>query len=221
VAAPSEIAAGVPGDLDALCRMTLNDDSGPMTPGDFASQIAPWARGPVHATVVGPTEVGPTMVLPLPGSGPAARTEPTVVISTESAAQANGSVSAPTVRTSATEVATALGAALAGAGAAAGVVGAKVGSFARAAADKAAVGAGPRADPGGAQMTLREAFAAHSDEAEPPLPMLPASTAQAPSRDQSKVVVTIVAAFVALSLLAAYCGIQGVGNGFSLPVPRP
>ena len=29
---PSEIAAGVPGDLDALCRLTLNDDAGPAHP---------------------------------------------------------------------------------------------------------------------------------------------------------------------------------------------
>ncbi|KQZ89851.1 hypothetical protein ASD62_11625 [Phycicoccus sp. Root563] len=55
VAAPSEIAAGVPGDLDALCRLTLNDDQGPLSPGDFASQIAPWA---------------PTQVVGLGGSSP-------------------------------------------------------------------------------------------------------------------------------------------------------
>ena len=47
VAAPSEIAAGVPGDLDALCRLTLNEDAGPLTPGDFATQIAPWAMSQV------------------------------------------------------------------------------------------------------------------------------------------------------------------------------
>lgn len=42
VAAPSEIAAGVPRDLDAICRLTLNDDQGPTTPGDYARQVAPW-----------------------------------------------------------------------------------------------------------------------------------------------------------------------------------
>jgi len=66
VAAPSEIAAGVPGDLDALCRMTLNEDTGPLTPGDFASQIAPWSREAVHRVEVAPTVV---LELPRPDSG--------------------------------------------------------------------------------------------------------------------------------------------------------
>lgn len=43
VAAPSEIASGVPRDLDALCRLTLNDDQGPTSPGDYARQVAPWS----------------------------------------------------------------------------------------------------------------------------------------------------------------------------------
>lgn len=47
VAAPSEIATGVPQDLDTLCRQTLVDDRGPTTPGDFARQIAPWSHEPV------------------------------------------------------------------------------------------------------------------------------------------------------------------------------
>ena len=64
VPAPSEIAAGVPADLDALCRMTLNEDTGPLTPGDFASQIAPWSRAQVHRVEVEPTIVEPTIVKP-------------------------------------------------------------------------------------------------------------------------------------------------------------
>src|ERR1019366_889561 len=64
VVAPSEIAAGVPDDLDALCHMTLNEGTGPLTPGDFASQIAPWSRERVHGD-----GVEPTVVLHLPNWG--------------------------------------------------------------------------------------------------------------------------------------------------------
>ena len=46
VAAPSEIAVGMPNDLDLICRMTLNEDRGPMSPGDLALQIAPWPSEP-------------------------------------------------------------------------------------------------------------------------------------------------------------------------------
>ena len=49
VAPPSEIAVAVPNDLDLICRMTLNDDRGPLSPGDLALQIAPWATTqPTH-----------------------------------------------------------------------------------------------------------------------------------------------------------------------------
>ena len=41
--APSELASGVPGDLDALCRTTLGADEGPRTPGELARQLAPWS----------------------------------------------------------------------------------------------------------------------------------------------------------------------------------
>lgn len=47
VPAPSELAAGVPRDLDTLCRLTLVDNTGPESPGDFARQIAPWPTRPV------------------------------------------------------------------------------------------------------------------------------------------------------------------------------
>ncbi|MHB8185838.1 MAG: protein kinase family protein [Dermatophilaceae bacterium] len=197
VPAPSEIAAGVPGDLDALCRLTLNEDTGPLTPGDFASQIAPWSREAVHRTAVDPT-VG----LDLPRPVPASTDRPTVGHSVAAAGAA------------ATK---AVDAALAGTGAAAGIARGKVGSFARAATDKAAAARAARTDTdlAGKRMTLPEALSAHLDEIEPPLPMLPASTAQAPSRDQSKIVVIIVAAFVTLSLLIGYRGVSGMGDGSS------
>ena len=200
VPAPSEIAAGVPGDLDALCRMTLNEDSGPLTPGDFASQIAPWSRGVVHRAGT--------------GAGQDAAIRPDGETGSETEIVPSAGDRAAAAGAAATKV---VGTALAGAGAAAGVVGGKVGSFARAAADKAAEGRAARAeaDLGADRMTLPEALAGPFEEIEPPLPMLPASTAQAPSRDQSKVVVIIVATFVTLALLVGYAGIQSIGSGVS------
>lgn len=44
---PSRVAVGVPGDLDTICRETLNEEAGPDSPGDYAAQIAPWSRIPL------------------------------------------------------------------------------------------------------------------------------------------------------------------------------
>ncbi len=46
--APSELVTGVPGDLDTLCRTTLNADEGPRTPGELARQLSPWSSERVH-----------------------------------------------------------------------------------------------------------------------------------------------------------------------------
>jgi hypothetical protein len=54
-----------------------------------------------------------------------------------------------------------------------------------------------------------------SDDAVPPLPILPASTALPPSRHQSKVVVLLVATFVTLSLFVGYCGVRGPSTDVS------
>jgi len=58
VAAPSEIAAGVPADLDLIARHTLNDDTGPLSPGDLAGQIAPWSPTPLGAVRPGRAGTG-------------------------------------------------------------------------------------------------------------------------------------------------------------------
>lgn len=66
VAAPSEIAAGVPSDLDLLARTTLGEDHGPLTPGELAEQIRPWS----------PTPVAAGMSVPEARRTPGSRTEP-------------------------------------------------------------------------------------------------------------------------------------------------
>jgi hypothetical protein len=80
VAAPSEIAVGVPNDLDLICRMTLNEDRGPVSPGDLALQIAPWpSEPPTNDGATGirlpapPSDIAPTGVTPgmAPRYGPA------------------------------------------------------------------------------------------------------------------------------------------------------
>ena len=75
VAAPSEIAVGVPNDLDLICRMTLSGSRrGPVSPGDLALQIAPWPSEPPAsdgASGIGlrsREELEPTRVLPAAGA---------------------------------------------------------------------------------------------------------------------------------------------------------
>lgn len=69
--APSEVVPGVPGDLDALCRMTFGADyrpgMGPQTPGDLAHQLAPWS-----SEVVTGSPATPDRALPDAGGASAA-----------------------------------------------------------------------------------------------------------------------------------------------------
>jgi eukaryotic-like serine/threonine-protein kinase len=239
VVAPSEIATGVPDDLDALCRMTLNEGTGPLTPGDFASQIAPWSRERVH-----PDGVEPTVVMHLPSWGDitdgagvsAGGAEPTVAIythdvptqdpSTRSAEVGPPESPAPVAEPTVGDRAAAAGAAatqavetaFAGATAAAGVVGGRLSSLARSAADK---GTRDNAGLGRERRGLTDGFSRQVDDVGPPLPMLRASTAQPPSRGQTKIVVLVMTTFVALSLFVGYCGLRGLRSGASLGTSTP
>ena len=66
VAVPSEIAAGVPRDLDAICGLTLNDDQGPTSPGDYARQVAPWPSRQVVGRPVTRTASPPVVAARVP-----------------------------------------------------------------------------------------------------------------------------------------------------------
>jgi hypothetical protein len=269
VPAPSEIAAGVPGDLDALCRLTLNDDEGPLTPGDFATQIAPWSKTMVSG--LGGTATQPialadlaaagaggssggaekTLALPFPAKAPSQGSrrggpgaEPTARIP-----QPGGPGAGTTARTTTTTpdggvdadhesthgaaataaVAGALGTAGHAAGHAAGAAAGKVGSFARAAADKAAERRAARVAAHEAderdRVSLDDALLASHDDVEPPLPLLPPETAEAPTRDQSKMALAIIAAFVVVATLLGFWGVSQIGSGSGLDLtegtPRP
>jgi hypothetical protein len=172
VAAPSEIAVGVPNDLDLICRMTLSSGRrGPVSPGDLALQIAPWSTEQASsdgATGIGlrgrdREELAPTRVLPSTGAGAAgAAAAGAAAVSGGASAYGTGDEPAQTSTVSVDSRAEAERAAaasgdssserspggIAAAGAAAvgvaGAIGDKVGSFARAAADKAASRAAER-----------------------------------------------------------------------------
>ena len=262
VAAPSEIAAGVPSDLDALCRLTLNDDAGPLTPGDFATQIAPWAASTVRAAATEPTVVldpsarsrepgraghdrrdaGATRAMPVVEGAPAvtaaaASASPVnpgnETVATSSAADRPGAartqlLTTPTGDSGGTgDTADSLG----GSGGRG-----RVGSFARAAADKAADKAASARQQRterehlrdlarrGTPLTLPEALWVKDEPVEPPAPLLPASTALAPTHDQSKFVLTVVGIFVVVALGIGACNVRNLGNGISLSAadaPRP
>lgn len=287
VPAPSEIAAGVPGDLDAICRLTLNDDEGPLTPGDLAAQIAPWSStqisglgGTSRPLLVerGAGATHPTLSLPLPGA-PGGGTEKTVQIPTAGSTQRNpvpaagggpaagdarpaaaagagaaggdarpatalgaatppgeqepapgsGAQAATTASAVAGAVGTALGTAGHAAGHAAGAAAGRVGSFARAAADKAAekraARAAAAAEAQRGRVTLDDALREGYEDSEPPLPMLPPETADAPTRDQSKLVMAIMAGFLALATLVGFWGVSQIGAGEGIDLsgtaPRP
>ena len=94
VAAPSEIAAGVPRDLDAICRLTLNDDQGPTSPGDYARQVAPWPSRQVVGHPVARTTAGADAGSLAPGTSDTLE-QPVVVTSPAGAAPATSASNRP------------------------------------------------------------------------------------------------------------------------------
>ena len=237
VVAPSEIVAGVPGDLDTLCRTTLNEAAGPLTPGVVANRIAPWSRERVHRAGVDPTVVlhlpGPADVNDAPDRAGEAMAAPASAFPAAppqepSSAPAQPSPPPATGRAATAGAATTrvLGSVMAGAGAAAGVVGSKLSSLGKpmeATPEKPTNETSAQTDSshGDGRMKLPSEILGEIDEIEPPLPMLPASTALPPSRGQSKLVMLIMAGFVGLALFVGYHGLVGLGNSTNLGNPTP
>jgi hypothetical protein len=197
VAAPSEIAVGVPADLDLICRLTLTDDAGPLSPGDLANQIAPW---PHEAPVSdGATAIG------LPRTS-LATNDPTRVIPALAGHVGDEHKGVNHLATA--------GAAAAGA---ASVIGDKVGSFARAAADKAAARAAERRAAhdafDGEDVALTEALEDGGEQhLEPPVPMLGHAVPEAPSRTQSRIALAIVGVLVLVALLIGVQNVMKIGR---------
>lgn len=246
VAAPSEIAVGVPNDLDLICRMTLGSgERGPVSPGDLALQIAPWpAEAPASDGAGGIRRRGrdehePTRVLPAVGDATTAletvrpdeagadapydqtREDAAVTGAASAGAASAGATGAGTAASGPSPI-SAAGAAAAGV---AGAIGDRVGSFARAAADKAAARAAERRaahdDFDGEDIDLDDAL----DEApptrlEPPLPVFGREVPEAPSGAQSRIALALVGVLVIVALVIGINNVAKIGehDGAAAPV---
>jgi hypothetical protein len=85
------------------------------------------------------------------------------------------------------------------------VLSGKLGAFAKGAGRKAGSAGSTREN----ERTRLPVGLTSKDDIGPPLPLLPASTALPPSSGQSKIVLFVVAAFVALALVLGYRGLFG------------
>jgi hypothetical protein len=241
VAAPSEIAVGIPNDLDLICRMTLNEDRGPVSPGDLAVQIAPWpseqltSDGASGVRLPGPSsDITPTRTLP--GAAPR-----------YSAPEGRGSgdlysrlaasrgvrdpgADAPSAADAASSSGAAgtIGAAAAGAATA---IGDRVGSFARAAADRAAARGSDRHSDrhseqrdrrfAGEDIALDDALDdAPTTELEPPLPVF-GGTPERPTGAQSRIALAIVGALVLVALVIGINNVAKIGESDGPADARP
>lgn len=228
VVAPSEIAAGVPRDLDALARLTLVDDAGPTSPGDYARQIAPWSTRQVGVPDAAPGRADragdPAEV---PGLEPV-----TAGVSAAGAAAGAGRSPAassgagtdtlplgfgPTGRGQGGPAAGAVAAGAVAAGAVAAAVrgGAPSPAGGRTVSGTASGGTGPAAFPGPApgQLPPHDPQDLQDAELEPPAPFLPAEPLR---RNQTVLAMSLVLLFVLGSLAVGIWGITKIGSNTHL-----
>ncbi len=243
VVAPSEIAAGVPRDLDLLVTGALGTGHAPSGPSEIVESIAPWAPAQVRelaterVAVLRPTTAVRTEPFARdPASGGIRRPDPRRSPRTvdedhpEGSARANAvAATAGAVVASTGSLAKGLGRGVAGAlgaaGTAAGTVAGKVGSVARQTADKAAERSAARAERHryehlddeffeGQEATLSEVLEPAEGELEPPLPLLPADPVSG-DRRASRLALSIVAGLVLLVALLGIWGLPKLGSGSS------
>ena len=240
VPAPSEIAAGVPRDLDTLCRLTFGGTGGPTSPGDYARQIAPWSSRQIFGRPTLPEAAPVAAAAPVAVTPPA---EPAVAapaaVTTPAAPTPEGSDAAapavavtptaavpPVAATQPIQTAAAMGAAAAATAATAkspatappsAPTPAVGGSTAPVARPAAAQGAGASARARAAAATSRGAARVRAL----PRPNFPGMDADAPAplvptdpltKDESKVALSIVAAFVLMALVVGIMGVSKIGS---------
>jgi len=231
-AAPSELASGVPRDLDALCRLTLNEDQGPLSPGDYARQIAPWSATPLAmspqarpdlpaALGSGPSSGDSTVVLPVTAPTPpavAAGAPAGGVPSAGSTAGLAGAAAGTAAGATGTAAAAAPGLAAGVGTAAAAAAGASAAALSSAGSALSGAGtvaaeavgrAGDRIGSVARKVGKRAANLGSGDDEESPAPMIPS---QPLSRDESRVALAIVAAFVVLALIVGIWGVSRIGS---------
>ena len=197
-AAPSEIVSGVPADLDTLCAQTFAGAGAPNSPGDLASQVAPWgrARRPVRATGAFPLPLAP---VPATHPGKLGRShpntsdpEPTAVlpVSPAKVRAARSETAAPRKRPTPAKPAK---------------------------PTKPAVPAAPRREqPIGTGLDT-DLFEEHRER---PAPLVPPTPLRRPAGTQTRTVLLLVLGFVAMFLLLAYFGIRGLGDNAFVAGPR-
>ncbi|NNG38443.1 hypothetical protein HJ588_04030 [Flexivirga sp. ID2601S] len=194
--APSELAPGVPGDLDTLCRTTLGADEGPRTPGELARQLAPWSSERVSDSgrrPSRPASAGPAAALQsVPGGAPSATRMPGRPAlakapddreNTDAATDSRATAPVPQADHDADETA----------------------QISRSVLDAAR------------ERTARPP-AAHDDdydpsftELEPPVPGLTGRFE--PDRSSSKLALLLVALLVLVAVVFAFIGLRGIGGG--------
>lgn len=205
---PSELVTGVPGDLDTLCRTTLNADEGPRTPGELARQLSPWSSERVHGAGGRPVLPGTDRTSEDTSSGTGGAGLAAGAAAAGAAAGAAGAASASSGDTSSDGEEESLGQWPSfdaeddtTAGRPAAYDSDDTAAFDVTAAREKARRDRERADPG-------------RSELEPPIPLLQTGTSD-PDHRTSRLALAIVALFVVLAVLLGAIGLRSIFQGGS------